>query len=123
MIIAFLNIFYSILVATSILFLGYSSQSISKVTAKSVFFLLLDKWFIAGLILAFAARMLFVVIMHQVSQDSRWIHAPVSITTLITILAIVFGLIANRIFLNESLNAQQLLGAGIIICGIFLLYR
>lgn len=123
LIIALWTIVYSIVVAASILFLGAPSTLLGNMTLKSLLGLLLDWRFLLGGILALGARFIFVIINNLASKHETLGHAHLSITALATTMSILFILIANYYFMGEQLRTIQLVGAAIMMGGIFLVFK
>lgn len=123
LIIATWTIIYSVVVAASILFLGSPSTILGHLTPRTLLMLLLDWRFLLGGVLALAARFIFVIINNLASKDADLANAHLSITALATTLSIIFVLVANYIFLDEQLKPVQLIGACVIMLGIFLVFR
>lgn len=116
-------VIYSIVVAASILFLGNPSTVLGQLTAKTLLGLLLDWRFLLGGILALGARFIFVIINNLTAKNSNLSHAHLSITALATTASIIVVLLANHFFLHEQLRPSQLLGAAVMVSGIFLIFR
>ncbi len=114
---------YGVVVAASILFIGNPSTVLGHLTPKSLLLLLIDWRFLLGGVLALCARFIFVIINNLASKDADLSHAHLSIAALATTLSIVFVLVANYIFLDEALKPMQMIGAGIIVLGVFLVFR
>jgi drug/metabolite transporter (DMT)-like permease len=123
LLLAMWTVIYSLVVAASILFLGNPASILGHITIKSLLMLLLDWRFLLGGALALCARFIFVIINNLAARSSNLSHAHLSLTALATTGSIVVVLIANHFLLHEQLRAIQLVGAGIMMFGIFLVFR
>lgn len=121
LVIIFWMVVYAIVVATSIIFIGKPIEG--ALGFKSLISLLLDWRFLLGGLLALCARFIFVVINNLASKQPSLEHAHLTIAALATTGSIIAIILANAIFLGEHLRAIQLLGAIVIICGVFLVFR
>jgi len=117
------TLIYSVVVAASILFLGNPQSVLGTLTLKSLLGLLLDWRFLLGGALALCARFIFVIINNLASKQSHLSGSHLSLTALATTASIVVVLIANHFFLHEQLRAVQMLGAAVMVFGIFLIFR
>lgn len=123
LLLAMWTVIYSVVVAASILFLGNPASILGHITIKSLLMLLLDWRFLLGGALALGARFIFVIINNLAARNNNLSHAHLSLTALATTASIVVVLIANHFLLHEQLRAVQLIGAGIMMFGIFLVFR
>ncbi len=114
---------YSVTVAASVLFLGNPNTVLGQLSPKSLLSLLIDWRFLLGGLLALLARFIFVIINNLSSKQESLAHAHLSVTALASTLSIAFILLANYLFLDEKLSFMQLLGAGVIVLGVFLVFR
>jgi drug/metabolite transporter (DMT)-like permease len=114
---------YGVVVAASIIFIGSPSKTLGSLNLNTLFSLLLDWRFLFGCTLALGARFIFVIINNLASKHSELSNAHLSIAALATTLSIVFVLFANYIFLNEHLGITQIIGAAVIVLGIFLVFH
>ncbi len=112
---------YAVVVAASIIFIGKPIEG--NVHLGSLLRLLLDWRFLLGGFLALGARFIFVIINNLASKNAALADAHLTIAALATQGSIIAIILANAIFLGERLQPVQLLGAGIIICGVFLIFR
>lgn len=119
--IIFWTVIYSLVVAASIIFIGKPISG--GLTLRSLFLLLIDLGFIFGAFLALAARFIFVVINNLASQHPQLKDAHLTIAALATMGSIIAIIIANAIFLNEQLRPIQIVGAIVILIGIFLIFK
>lgn len=114
---------YSVVVAASIIFLGSPSTILGNLGPKTLLLLLIDWRFLLGGILALGARFIFVIINNLASKHESLAHAHLSITAIATTISIVVVLIANHFLLHEQLRPIQLIGAAVMIVGIFLVFK
>lgn len=121
--IAFWVSIYSIVVAASILFLGSPSTILGNLNLGSLLKLLIDWRFLLGAALALMARFIFIIINNLASKHPVLEQAHLSITALATIISIIVVLVANNIILHEQLSTTQIIGAAIILFGVFLVFR
>lgn len=121
LIIVFWGVVYSIVVAASIIFIGKPIEG--NLHAGVLAKLLLDWRFLLGGILALGARFIFVIINNLASKHTSLADAHLTIAALATQGSIIAIILANYIFLGEHLRPIQLLGAAIIIGGVFLIFR
>lgn len=114
---------YDITVAASILLLGNPSTILGDLSLKSLLMLLLDWRFLLGGLLALGARFIFVIINNLTAKHPSLSHAHLSLTALATITSVVVVLLANHFILHERFNSMQMLGTGIVLFGLFLVFR
>lgn len=112
---------YAVVVAASIIFIGRPIHG--NVQFSSLVRLLLDWRFLFGGALALIARFIFVIINNLASKHSSLSGAHLTVAALATQGSIIAIILANYLFLGEHLKAVQLLGAAIIIGGMFLVFR
>lgn len=112
---------YAIVVAASIIFIGKPIQG--TVTVKSLLFLLVDWRFLLGGFLALGARFIFVIINNLASAQPALQNAHLTVAALATQGSIIAIILANMVFLDEQLRPIQLLGAAIILIGVFLVFK
>ena len=112
---------YAIVVAASIIFIGKPISGILNL--KSLLMLLFDWRFLFGGILALGARFIFVIINNLASNHPRLSDAHLTVAALATQGSIIAIILANIIFLDEHLRPVQLLGAAVILIGVFLVFR
>jgi drug/metabolite transporter (DMT)-like permease len=114
-------VIYAVVVAASILFIGRPIQG--DVHVGSLLKLLLDWRFLLGGVLALGARFVFVIINNLASKHPALSGAHLTVAALATQLSILAIILANYIFLHEQLRPIQMLGAFVIICGVFLVFK
>lgn len=80
---------------------------------------LIFNWkFILAMLLAVITRVSFIMLNNALLKIPRLAAASTSICTFISLLSLVFIVLANYYFLNEKLNLQQAAGAFIVLLGI-----
>jgi drug/metabolite transporter (DMT)-like permease len=85
---------------------------------------LIFNWkFILAMALAVLARVSFIMLNNALLKIPRLANASTSICTFITLLSLVFILLANYVYLNEKLNLQQAIGAFVIIIGVAIIVK
>lgn len=116
-------ILYSVVVATSILFLGNPSTILGQLNIKNLLGLLLDWRFLLGGVLALGARFIFVIINNLASKEPALAEAHLTITAVATTASVVFVIIINHFLLGDRLEVIQLIGIAIVLFGLFLVFR
>lgn len=111
---------YAVVVAASIIFIG---RPLEHLNLKSLFSLLFDWRFLLGAVLALGARFIFVIINNLVSKIPSLNKAHLTVAALATMGSVVAIILANAIFLNQHLRGIQMVGAAVIMLGIFLVFR
>lgn len=114
-------IVYAVVVAASIIFIGKPIEGALGI--KSLARLLLDWRFLFGGLLALGARFIFVIINNLASKQASLSDAHLTVAALATMGSIIAIILANAIFLDEQLRPIQMVGACIIIIGVFLIFR
>lgn len=117
------TIAYDIVVAASIVFLGNPSSVLGDLSVKSLAKLLFDWQFLLGGVLALAARFIFVIINNLASKHENLADAHLTLTAVVTVSSIVAIILVNHFLLSEQLSLGQMIGAAVIILGIFLVLR
>ena len=83
---------------------------------------LLFNWkFILAMFFAIFSRLSFVFLNNSFLKIPRLASISTTLTTFVTLLSLVFIVLANYFFLNEKLNMQQVVGATFIIIGIIII--
>jgi drug/metabolite transporter (DMT)-like permease len=116
-------VIYSLVVTASILFLGSPSTLVGNLTVRSLAGLLIDWRFLIGGFLALGARFIFIIINNLASKQDTLAQSHLSITAIATTVSIVFVLVANHYLLGEQLRSIQLIGAAVMLGGVFLVFR
>lgn len=112
-------VLFSITTTVSILLLGHRDLIAGDIGLARMIGIILDWRFILGAILAFGARLLFVMTNNAIYKIPALAASSTTITTLINSAAVIMVVIANHYFLDEQLNATQVFGAALILLGIF----
>lgn len=116
-------VIYSVVVAISILLLGNPTTILGNLTLKSLLSLLLDWRFLLGGVLALVARFIFVIINNLASKDPALASAHLTITAVATTASIIFVIIINHFLIGDQLSVVQLIGIGVVLFGLFLVFR
>lgn len=119
----FWSIIFSIVTAASIVLLGSRDFIDGPMTPMRMIRIILDWRFILGAILAFGARLLFVMTNNAIAKIPHLTDSSTTITALVNLSAILFIVFANYFFLHERLSITQIVGAILIFIGIFLLTK
>lgn len=85
--------------------------------------LVLNWKFILAMALAVVTRISFIMLNNSLLKVPRLANVSTSICTFITLLSLIFILVANYFFLNEKLNLQQGIGAVIVLAGIAIMVK
>jgi len=85
--------------------------------------LVLNWKFILAMALAVVTRISFIMLNNSLLKIPRLASVSTSICTFITLLSLIFILLANYFFLNEKLNLQQAIGAVIVLAGIAIMVK
>lgn len=117
-------VIYCISNTVSITLVGERSLISGNIFTPAGMFRLVTDWrFIIAMIFAVFARVSFIMINNSLLKIPKLAGASTSITTLATLISLIFILIANYYFLSERLSVQQLVGAAIILVGISLMVK
>jgi drug/metabolite transporter (DMT)-like permease len=73
--------------------------------------------------LAVFSRISFIFLNNNLLKIPRLASISTTLTTFITLLSLIFIVLANYYFLGEKLNQQQIIGAGIILIGVSLMLK
>lgn len=119
--IVFLSLLFSLVTASSIVLLGSREFVEGQMSLSRLFHILFHWKFILGAILAFGARLLFVVTNSAIEKIDHLSNSSTTITSLINVSAIVFIVLFNYYFLHERLNLTQGIGSILVLFGIFIL--
>lgn len=114
---------YSVVVAASILLIGKPDSILGNLNIVSLLKLLLDWRFLLGGMLALAARFIFVIINNLASKHESLSSAHLTVTAMATIVSILFVIVANYFLLGEQLRITQVIGAVLILTGVFFVFR
>lgn len=90
---------------------------------KNLFLLAVNIKFIISMLLAIFARFSFIMINNTLLSMPRLAGAATTITTFLSLIFLIFVVIANYYFLQERLSLNQGIGAFIIMFGVFILLQ
>lgn len=116
-----LSLIFSIVTASSIVLLGSREFVEGSMNPTRLFHILFHWKFIIGAILAFTARLLFVVLNSSIHKIDHLAQSSTIVTSIINVSAIIFIIIFNYYFLGERLSVTQVVGSGLVLVGIFVL--
>lgn len=123
-IIIFWTIIYCICNTFSIVLLGDRSLISGDLFHPENLVRLILNWkFLLAMALAVITRISFIMLNNSLLKIPRLASVSTSICTFITLLSLIFILVANYWFLNEKLNLQQSIGAIIILAGIAIMVK
>ena len=117
-----LVIVYCLSTAFSIVLLGDRSLISGNLYELKNIILLVFNWkFILSMSLAVLSRVSFILINNTLLKIPYLAGISTTLSVFITLTSIIFILLANHFFLNETLNLKQAIGAFIILTGIFIM--
>ncbi len=117
-----LVIAYCLSNAFSIVLLGDKKLLSNNLYNISNIFLLVINWkFILSMTLAILSRILFILINSSLLKVPYLAGSATTISVFITLVSIIFILVVNHYFLNETLNIRQGIGAFIVLAGVFIM--
>lgn len=117
-----LVIVYCLATASSIVLLGDRNLISGNLFEVKNMLLLIFNWkFILSMSLAIVSRISFILINNTILKIPYLAGIATTLSVFITLSSLIFILIANRFFLNESLNLKQAIGAFIVLSGIFIM--
>ena len=120
--ILFLVIAYCLCTAFSIALLGDKKLiSNNLYNIQNIFSLIINWKFILSMTLAVFSRVTFILINSMLLKIPYLAGSATTVSVFITLLSIVFIVITNHYFLNETLNMRQGIGAFIVLAGIFIM--
>jgi len=120
----FWTIIYCICNTFSIVLLGDRSLISGNLFHPENLVRLILSWkFILAMALAVITRMSFIMLNNALLKIPRLASVSTSVCTFITLLSLIFILVANYWFLNEKLNLQQSIGAVIILAGVAIMVK
>lgn len=118
------TIVYSISTAISITLLGQRDLISGNLFSLEKILQLLINWrFLVSMIFALIARFAFIMTNNALLKIPRLADSSTTITAFITLICLIFIVIANFLFLKEKINTQNILGALIIVIGVFIILR
>ena len=120
----FLITIYCITSVISIVLLG-DKQLISGnlFQIKNILLLILNWKFIVSMSLAVLTRLTFILLNNAILKIPTLANASTTITTFISLISLIFIVIANHFYLNEKLNLQQGIGAFVILIGVAIIFN
>ncbi len=120
----FWTIVYCFSSAMSIVLVGDRNLISGNLFELSTLVKILFNWkFILAMTLAIFSRISFIFLNNNLLKIPRLASISTTLTTFITLLSLIFIVIANYYFLGEKLNQQQVIGAGIILIGVSLMLK
>ncbi len=120
----FWTIVYCFSSAISIVLLGDRNLISGNLFELSTLVKILFNWkFILAMTLAVFSRISFIFLNNNLLKIPRLASISTTLTTFITLLSLIFIVLANYYFLGEKLNQQQIIGAGIILIGVSLMLK
>ncbi len=124
LIILFWTLIYCLCNAFSIVLLGDRSLISGNLLEWSAIIKLLFNWkFILAMTLAVCARVSYVFLNNSFLKVPRLANISTTLTTFVTLISLLFIVLANYYFLDEKLNMQQMAGAGIILLGVAIMMK
>ena len=118
----FLVIMYCLATAFSIVLLGDRNLiSGNLFQFKNIIALIFNWKFILSMSLAILSRVSFILINSTLLKIPYLADISTTLSVFITLLSIIFIIIANHFFLKETLNLKQGIGAVIVLTGIFVM--
>lgn len=106
----------------SVVLIGARDLIGGEITFSRMLAILFDWRFLLGALFAFFARVFFIMINNSVYKIPELADTSTTITFFVTVISLFFVVIANHYFLGEHMSSTQILGGGIILIGIFLLF-
>jgi drug/metabolite transporter (DMT)-like permease len=104
--------------------LGDRSLISGNLLELSAIIKLLFNWkFILAMTLAICARVSYVFLNNSFLKVPRLASISTTLTTFVTLISLLFIVLANYYFLDEKLNMQQMAGAGIILLGVAIMMK
>ncbi len=124
LIIVSLIIAYSLTSVYSIVLLGDRKLISGNLYEMKNILLLLFNWkFVLSMTLAVITRLTFILLNNAILKIDSLANAATTITLFISLVSLIFVVIANHYYLNEKLNLQQGIGAFIILIGIGIMLK
>jgi drug/metabolite transporter (DMT)-like permease len=115
-------IVYCLATAFSIVLLGDRGLISGNLFSLGNIIKLVFNWkFILSMSLAVLSRLSFILINNTLLKITYLADISTTLSVFITLTSIIFIVIANHLFLNESLNIKQAVGAFIVLTGIFIM--
>gem|GEM_PF-481644 len=115
-------IVYCLATAFSIVLLGDRGLISGNLFSLGNIIKLVFNWkFILSMSLAVLSRFSFILINNTLLKITYLADISTTLSVFITLTSIIFIVIANHLFLKESLNIKQAVGAFIVLTGIFIM--
>ena len=115
---------YCVANTLSIVLLGDRSLiSGNLLNLENILRLIFNWKFIMAMAVAVLTRVIFIMLNNSLLKIPRLAAVSTTIATFITLLSLIFILLANYLFLDEKLNVQQGFGAAIVLLGISLMVK
>ena len=124
LIIIFWTLVYCFSTAFSIVLMGDRNLiSGNLLNPDAIIKLLFNLKFILAMALAIFSRISFILLNNSFLKVPRLAAISTTLTTFVTLISIIFIVIANSFFLHEKLNTQQILGGIIMLIGVSLMIK
>lgn len=115
-------IIYCLATAFSIVLLGDRGLISGDLFSMGNVIKLVFNWkFILSMSLAVLSRLSFILINNTLLKITYLADISTTLSVFVTLTSIIFIVIANHLFLKESLNIKQAIGAFIVLMGIFIM--
>lgn len=115
-------IIYCLATAFSIVLLGDRGLISGDLFSLGNVIKLVFNWkFILSMSLAVLSRLSFILINNTLLKITYLADISTTLSVFVTLTSIIFIVIANHLFLKESLNIKQAIGAFIVLMGIFIM--
>jgi drug/metabolite transporter (DMT)-like permease len=121
--IAFWTLLFCISTVISITLTGSRSIISGEINIPKIFQILFSWQFIVGAFFAFLSRLFFILVNNSVFKIPDLSQSSTTITTMINLIAIIFVIIANHFFLDESISQIQVIGAILVLSGVWIMLR
>jgi len=122
--IVFLVLLYCVSSVVSIVLLGDKKLIGGNLYQTTKIISLLLNWkFILSMAFAVITRLTFTLLNSAIIKVPYLANAATTITTFLTLISLIFIVVANHFFLNERLNLQQGIGAFFILIGIIIMFK
>lgn len=120
----FWTMIFSVATAVSIVLLGQRDLISGNLLDIQKIMSLFTSWkFLVSMFAAVLARVAFMMTNNALLRIPKLADASTTITTFITLFALILVVVANILFLDEKINVYQGVGAFIILLGIWLMLR
>ncbi len=124
LIIIFWTLVYCFSTAFSIVLMGDRNLISGNLMNPEAIIKLLFNWkFILAMALAIFSRISFILLNNSFLKVPRLAAISTTLTTFVTLISIIFIVLANSFFLHEKLNTQQMIGGIIMLVGVSLMIK